>query len=195
LLTTIPTGDLPHGLWGSGDGTRVYVGLENQDAVVAIDTLVNKIIATIPVGQQPQALVYVPQAVPEGAGTANLVPLGDAGKAAHLTLVEPKGDNGSAHATISVNNLASLDLLQAAFSGLKPGQKYVLWLVESRTAPFGHKEALVTFPANLSGAQVAQAIAPLRRVLTSNTPEHAQARFLILTQMDSDVPVLVQKDL
>jgi YVTN family beta-propeller protein len=195
LLTTIPTGDLPHGIWQSGDGTRVYVGLENQDAVIAIDTLANKIIASIPVGQQPQALVYVPHAVTEGAGTANLVPLGEAGKAAHLLLVGPGGDNGSAHATVSVNDLASVDLLQAAFSGLKPGQNYVLWLVDSRTAPFGHKEALVTFKANLSGAQIAQAIGPLRRVLASNTPERAQARFLILTQMDNDVPVLIQKDM
>jgi YVTN family beta-propeller protein len=195
LLTAIPTGDLPHGIWESGDGTRVYIGLENQDAVIAIDTLANKIIASIRVGQQPQALVYVPQAVPEGAGTANLVPLGDAGNAAHLMLVAPAGDNGSAHATVSVNNLVSVDLLQAAFSDLKPGQKYVLWLVDSRIPPFGHKEALVTFQANLSGAQVAQAIGPLRRVLGSNTPEHAQARFLILTQTDSDVPALIQKDM
>jgi YVTN family beta-propeller protein len=194
LVTTIPTADLPHGIWGSGDGTRVYVGLENQDAVIAIDTINNRIIATIPVGQQPQALVYVPQAVTEDAGTANLVPLGEAGKASHLTLIAPEGRNSSAHATVSVNNLASLDLLQAAFSGLKPGQKYVLWLVDSGTAPFGHKETLVTFQANLSGAQVAQAIAPLRRVLASNTPEHAQARFLILTQTDTDVPVLIQKN-
>jgi len=194
LVTTIPTADLPHGIWGSDDGTRVYVGLENQDSVIAIDTLANRIIATIPVGQQPQALVYVSQAVLDGAGAANLMPLGDAGKAAHLTLVAPGGHNNPAHATVSVNNLASLDLLQAAFSGLNPGQKYTLWLVESRTAPFGRKEVLVNFQANPSGAQIAQAIGPLRRVLTSNTPEHA-ARFLALTQTDSDVPVLIQKDL
>jgi YVTN family beta-propeller protein len=195
LVATIPTGDLPHGIWGSGDGTRVYVGLENQDAVIAIDTLKNAVLATIPVGQQPQALVYVPQAVPEGDGTANLIPLGDSGKAAHLTMVPLKGNASSAHATVSVNNLGALDLLQAAVSGLKPGQKYTLWLVESRTAPFGQKESLVTFQANLSGAQVAQAIGPLRRVLASYTPEHAQARFLILTQTNTDMPVLIQKDL
>lgn len=74
LVNTIDTGDLPHGIWGSGDGTRLYVGLENQDAVAAIDTLSNKILSTIPVGQQPQALVYVPDAVPDGAGTTNLGP-------------------------------------------------------------------------------------------------------------------------
>ena len=64
-VATIPVGNLPHGIWPSGDGTRVYVGLENADALAAIDTLTNKVIATIPIGQAPQALVYVPGAVPE----------------------------------------------------------------------------------------------------------------------------------
>jgi len=122
---------------------------------------------------------------------ANLVPLGDAGKAAHLTMIPPEGGGSSAHATVSVNNLGSLDLLQAAVSGLKPGQKYTLWLVDSRTAPFGQKEALVTFQANLAGAQVAQTIGPLRTVLTSASEAPVQQRFLLLTQADSDVPTLI----
>jgi YVTN family beta-propeller protein len=193
LVANISTGDLPHGIWASGDGTRVYVGLENQDAVIAIDTFKNTVIATIPVGQQPQALVYVTQAVPEGDGTANLLPLGNAGEAAHLALIAPDGNGGSAHATVSVNDLGSLDLLQAAFSGLKPGQKYTLWLVESRTAPVGHKQALVTFQANLAGAQIVQTIGPLRKVLTSSSEIPVQQRFLMLAQVDSEVPSLIQK--
>ena len=195
LVATIPTGDLPHGIWGSGDGTRAYVGLENQDAVMAIDTLKNSVLATIPVGQQPQALVYVPDAVPDGDGEANLMPLGDAGKAAHLTLIAAERNGSSAHATVSVNNLGSLDLLQAAFSGLKPGQKYTLWLVDSRTASFGRKEALVTFQSNLAGAQVAQTIGPLRKVLASaseSPAEQVDRRFLLLTRTDSEIPELVQ---
>ena len=63
---TIPVGALPHGLWPSGDGTRIYVGLENGDAVTAIDTLTNKVIGTTSIGQAPQALTYVPDAVPSG---------------------------------------------------------------------------------------------------------------------------------
>ena len=63
-VATIPVGRLPHGIWPSGDGTRVYVVLENEDGVTAIDTLTNKVIATSPIGQTPQAVVYVPQAVP-----------------------------------------------------------------------------------------------------------------------------------
>ena len=37
-VATIPVGKLPHGIWPSGDGTRIYVGLENADALAAIDT-------------------------------------------------------------------------------------------------------------------------------------------------------------
>ena len=47
-VATIPVGQLPHGIWPSGDGTRVYVGLENEDKVAAIDTLKNQVIATSP---------------------------------------------------------------------------------------------------------------------------------------------------
>ncbi len=151
LVATIPTGDLPHGIWGSGDGRRVYVGLENQDAVLAIDTLANKVLTTISIGQQPQALVYVPKAVPDGDGTANLMPLGEAGKAAHLTLIAPEGSGSQAHATVSVNALGPLDLLQIAVSGLKPAQTYQLWLVTSRTAPFGLKQPLVNVDGELVG--------------------------------------------
>ncbi|MGB8170458.1 MAG: DUF305 domain-containing protein, partial [Chthoniobacteraceae bacterium] len=195
LVATIPTGDLPHGLWGSGDGTRVYVGLENQDAVVAIDTLTNRILATIPIGQQPQALVYVPEAVPEGDGTANLIPLGDAGKAAHLTLTSPT-TGSTARTTVSVNAVGPLDLLQAAVTGLKPGQTYTLWLVTSRTVPFGKKEPLATFKTNSAGAQIVQAIGPLRQVLDRTGSDAADQadRFLLVTSADSDVPELIQTE-
>jgi len=66
LVATIPVGKLPHGIWPSGDGTRVYIGLEIDDKATAIDTLTNTVIATAPIGQAPQGVAYVPDAVPEG---------------------------------------------------------------------------------------------------------------------------------
>jgi YVTN family beta-propeller protein len=195
LTATIATGDLPHGIWQSGDSTRVYVGLENQDAVIAIDTLTNRVIATIPIGQQPQALVYVPNAVPTGDGASHLMPLGAAGEVAHLVMTASDSSASAGHATVSVNALGALDLLQMAVSGLKPGQMYRLWLVTSRSAPFGQKQPLVTFRTNLAGAQIAQAIGPFRQVLTSrseNADGPLQQRFLLLTAGDSDVPELIQ---
>ena len=62
-IASVPVGALPHGLWPSGDGSRIYVGLENDDAVAVIDTATNKVIATIPIGQGPQGVAYVPGAV------------------------------------------------------------------------------------------------------------------------------------
>jgi YVTN family beta-propeller protein len=68
LVATIPVGKLPHGIWPSGDGTRVYVGLEIDDNMTAIDTLTNKVIAISPIGQAAQGVAYVPDAVPETTG-------------------------------------------------------------------------------------------------------------------------------
>jgi YVTN family beta-propeller protein len=195
LVATIPTGDLPHGIWQSGDGKRVYVGLENQDAVAAIDTLANKVIAMIPIGQQPMALCYVPNAVPEGEGQANLMPLGEAGKAAHVTLTAAEGSGSSGHATVSINALGALDLLEIAVSGLQPGQEYQLWLVTSPAPPYGEKQPLAKFKTNVSGAQIAQAIGPLRQVVAAEEEAKAGAerRFLLVTKANSEEPVLTQE--
>src|SRR5499427_7068961 len=85
-VATIAIGKLPHGVWPSGDGTRVYVGLENDDQMAAIDTISNKLIATTPIGQAAQAIVYVPNAVPDGPGTDGLQPLGIAAQRVNLSL-------------------------------------------------------------------------------------------------------------
>src|ERR1700724_2136435 len=102
-VATIAVGKLPHGIWPSGDGKRVYVGLENEDRLAAIDTLTNTVIATSPIGQAAQAVVYVPNAVPEGAGTAGLKPLGIAGQSTQLRLVSPgkKGDKAPTSVSLS----------------------------------------------------------------------------------------------
>src|SRR6185369_16967734 len=96
LVATIPVGRLPHGVWPSGDGSRMYVGLENGDALQAIDTSSNTIVAESPIGQAPQALAYVSGAVPEGDGLQGLVPPCVAGQATHLTLAPvPNGKASS----------------------------------------------------------------------------------------------------
>src|SRR5262252_7027494 len=117
-IATIPTGPLPHGIWPSGDGTRIYVGIENGDAVSAIDTKLQKVVATIPSGQAAQAVVYVPNAVPQGDGRTNLMPLGAAATATHLEL----GPVGAVDAATSVAlfDQGLTQILQAAVSGLAP---------------------------------------------------------------------------
>src|SRR6202163_2764653 len=135
LAATIPVGKLPHGVWPSGDGSRIYVGLENADSMAAIDTATNKLIATSPIGQAPQAITYVPNAVPEGDGTQGLQSLDVAGRATHLALgaVEGRKTVGSAGedeapTSVSLFDQGLIQVLQASVTGLEPKQLYVLGL-------------------------------------------------------------------
>jgi YVTN family beta-propeller protein len=166
-VATIPVGRLPHGIWPSGDGSRVYVGLENADAVTAIDTLTNKVITTSPVGQAPQAIAYVPGAVPDGDGMQNLQPLGLAGQVAQLRLVASNGDVKAASDTstsVSLFDQGLIQVLQAAVVGLEPKQAYVLALV-SQPDGGGKLEPLASFTTNPAGSAIVNAAGPIRQVV------------------------------
>jgi YVTN family beta-propeller protein len=178
LVATIPTGALPHGLWPSGDGTRIYVGLENANAVAAIDTLTNNVVATIHTGQSPQGMVYVPDAVSTGTGMANLSPIGTAGDAVHVTLVS--AGTTKTETTVAVNNQGLVDLLEAAVTGLTPKQPYVLALAGNADGS-GRLEPVATFMTNPAGAAIVVAIGPLRRVV--ETTEGNSRRYLVIAPM------------
>jgi len=191
LVATIPVGNLPHGIWPSGDGSRVYVALENGEMAAAIDTSTNKVIANIPIGQTTQALVYVPGAVPSGAGTDNLAPLGEAGNTARLHLQATGTALPDADASVAVNSLGLLDLVQIAARGLMPGAQYQVYIAESDHAPFGKLEPLAVLKANPDGAAIAQAIGPLKTLARG---AGTAQRFLIATELkDSSKVVLRQQ--
>ncbi len=175
-VTTIPVGKLPHGVWESGDGTRVYVGLENDDRLVAINTLINQVVATIPIGQAPQAVIYVSDAVSAGAGagTEGLQPLGVAGEAAHVTLAAPGGGQLT---SVSLFDQGLIQVLQAAVTGLEPGKPYVLALSHRRDGG-GPLEALAGFTTNPAGAAVVDAIGQIRQIVRAPTP--AERRYLVI---------------
>jgi YVTN family beta-propeller protein len=195
LVATIPVGELPHGIWPSGDGSRVYVALENGEHCAAIDTVTNKVIANIPIGQTTQALVYVPNAVPSGPGTENLMPLGAAANTARLQLGPGGTALPEAQASVAVNSIGLLDLVQIAARGLAPKESYQVYLAESNKSPFGKLEPLAVLKTNPDGAAIVQAIGPLK-VLAGNDPNSSTSqRFLLVTDMkDSSQVVLRQTD-
>jgi YVTN family beta-propeller protein len=195
LVATIPVGELPHGIWPSGDGSRVYVALENGEHCVAIDTLTNKVIAEIPIGQTTQALVYVPNAVPSGSGTENLIPLSAAGNTARLHLEAGGTALPDAQGSVAVNSLGLLDLVQIAARSLAPKESYQVYLAESNKSPFGKLEPLAVLKTNPDGAGIVQAIGPLKTLASSSTTSTAAQRFLIVTDAkDSSQVVLRQTD-
>jgi YVTN family beta-propeller protein len=184
-VATIPVGALPHGLWPSGDGTRIYVGLENGDAVTAIDTLTNKVIGTTAIGQAPQALTYVPDAVPSGDGIQNLRPLGVAGQATHLTMAAAVAQQGAAPTTVTLFNQGLIQVLEAAVSGLAPKQPYVLAL-STKPDGSGPLQPLTTFMTNPAGAAIVNAIGPIRQIVESNEP--SAKRYLVILPGTPDKP-------
>jgi YVTN family beta-propeller protein len=195
LVATIPVGSLPHGIWPSGDGTRVYVALENGEQAVAIDTLTNRVIAKIPIGQTTQALVYVPGAVPTGAGTDNLTPLGDAGNTAHLRLEAGGTTLPDAQASVAVNSLGLLDLVQIAAEGLAPKSQYRVYLAESNHVPFGQLEALAVLKTNPDGAGIVQAIGPMKKLAHGDSGGSVtpSARYLVVTEINDPSQVVLRQ--
>jgi hypothetical protein len=192
LVATIPVGALPHGIWPSGDGSRVYVALENGEMAAAIDTLENKVIANIPIGQTTQALVYVPNAVPDGSGTENLTPLGQAGNTVRLELKSAGSGLPEAEATVAVNSLGLLDLVQIAAKGLTPKSQYQVYLAESDHAPFGKLEPLAVLKTNPDGAGIVQAIGPLKTLSHASASVSSQ-RFLIITELGDSSHVVLRQ--
>jgi YVTN family beta-propeller protein len=193
-VATIPVGKLPHGIWPSGDGSRVYVGLENADAFAVIDTATNKVIATVPVGQAPQAVAYVSNAVPEGDGMQNLTPLGIAGQAAHLALVPTaKGKAGAeAPTSVSLFDQGLTQVLQASATGLQPKQPYVLALADKPNGT-GRLQPLASFMTNPAGAAIVNAIGPIRQVVQGDAK--TERRYLVIasgTPAQLGAPVQVQ---
>ena len=177
-VATIPVGKLPHGIWPSGDGTRVYVGLENEDRLAAIDTLTNKVVATVPIGQAAQAINYVPNAVPEGAGMQGLQALGVAGHATHLTLV-PAGKAMAKEAPTSVTlfDQGLTQVLQASVSGLEPKQPYVLALAQ-RADGGGTLQPLAAFTTNPAGSAIVNALGPIRQIVQGE--DKVERRYLVI---------------
>ncbi|NSX06844.1 YncE family protein [Cupriavidus gilardii] len=182
-VATIPVGKLPHGLWPSADGSRIYVGLENEDALAAIDTLSQRVVATIPVGQAPQAVVYVPDAVTQGDGRQNLQPASAIARATQLSMV-PVGAGKRDPAQQVPTSVALFDqglvqVLQASVTGLQPKQAYVLGLAE-RADGGGRIEPLARFMANPAGSAIVNTVGPIRQVVAGGGERHEARRFLVI---------------
>jgi YVTN family beta-propeller protein len=174
-VATIPVGKLPHGVWPSGDGTRVYVGLENQDAMAAIDTVTNRVIATVPIGQAPQAVAYVPGAVPAGDGRQNLQTLGVAGEVAHLSLAAPGSE--VAQTSVSLFDQGLVQVVQAAVTGLQPNAPHVLALSDKPDGS-GPLQPLATFMTNPAGGAIVDATGPIRQLVAGQAT--APQRYLVI---------------
>ena len=168
-------------------------------------------IATSPIGQAAQAVVYVPNAipvmsengnaamtmmpaVPERAGTANLQPLGVAGMSLQLWLAPPGQKVDKAPTSVSLSDQGLVQVLEAAVSGLEPRKPYVLAL-SNEASGGGALQPLQGFMTNPAGAAVVTAIGPIRQLVRGD--DKVQRRYLVIVPGMLDgpgAPVQVQAE-
>ena len=196
-VASIPAGKLPHGLWPSADGARIYVGLENDDRLVAIDTLSNSVVSETSIGQAPQAVVYVPDAVSEGDGETGLQPLGVAAQATPLRLIPASGagaETANAPTSVTLFDQGLVQVLQASVTGLAPRQPFVLALSRQPDGK-GPLQPLAAFTTNPAGAAVVNALGPIRELVRDAAGD--ERRYLVIapgTPQQPGVPVQVQSN-
>lgn len=181
-VASIRVGNLPHGVWPSGDGSRVYVGLENADALAAIDTATNTVIANVPIGQAPQAIAYVSNAAPNPDDRQNLQPLGVAGQVSHLALAAKGAKDGQAPTSVSLFDQGLIQVLQASVTGLEPKQKYVLALADHVDGD-GALQPLAAFMTNPAGSAIVNATGPIRQIVHDLAA--SERRYLVVAPGDA----------
>ena len=117
-------GAAPHGIWPSPDNSRLYVVLQKSDVLDIIDTATNEVIATLSVGQDPQALVYVAGAA-SGADAPNLGRQGLDQRVENLA-IEVRGAEG-ASAAANIRQVAGTEEIDITASGLPAGQSFTVF--------------------------------------------------------------------
>ena len=147
--------------------------------MTAIDTLTNTVAAHVAIGQAPQAVAYVPDAVSSGDGTRGLQSLGSAGANDLLSLV-PVGVASGAKAptSLALFDQGTVQVLQAAVTGLEPSAPYVLGL-SHRSDGGGAVETLAAFKTNPAGAAIVDAVGSIRQLVRA--ADEQQRRYLVIT--------------
>lgn len=116
------SGVQPHGIWPSPDNTRIYIVNEHSDTVDVIDTSTLKVIHTLEVGQEGQALVYDAEGVTSGNGTQNLGRQGLNYNIENRAI--PMSNRSNSRTLITVRQVSGLDMVQFIASDIQGNTTY-----------------------------------------------------------------------
>jgi len=115
--------------------------------------------------------------VPDGAGTDNLQPLGLAGAAAHLGLLQRTKKDAGRQPPSRSSTKACRKYCRRRLTGLEPKQPYVLALATQANG-HGRLEPLAAFMTNPAGSAIVNAVGPIRQIVQSQVkPER---RYLVI---------------
>lgn len=175
LLATVPTGALPHGIWSADDASRLYVGLENGDGVDVLDPATNSIVARMPGGQAPQALLYLSGVAANATDAPGLVPRVNQ-DAVNIAL---KANGGEGRGFAVARSLGVVDALEVSLFKLKPDTVYSVYLR-------GQAQAVGAFRTDAKGAANGTMIGPVRAPATADAPVPPGAGGIVV--MEGTVP-------
>jgi hypothetical protein len=109
---------------------------------------------------------------------------GRAGLAAHLTLAAPGQPNPT---TVSLFDPGLTQVLQAAVVGLEPAKPYALALASNPDGT-GEIELIARFLTNPAGAQIVNAVGPIRQIVDPDTPTIGDRRYLTIIAVENGAP-------
>ena len=185
---TLLVGALPHGIWPSADGKRLYIGLEYGDMVQGINLETMTVMKPVQIGQSPQALVYADNAVTDSGNHIGLLPLNDK---VFTQVVNLKGTTQGEQGVgrLAIRSIGLTDLVEQIFTGLKPNTSYTLSLSGSETAPFTTDYKLNSFSTDAAGKYLGQSTGLIKK-LDANAPGDSY-RHIILTENSNGQVVLL----
>jgi hypothetical protein len=98
-----------------------------------------------------------------------------------------------AQASVAVNSLGLLDLVQIAAKGLAPKESYQVYLAESNKSPFGKLEPLAVLKTNPDGGGIVQTIGPLKALAGKDQMTSASQRFLVVTDIKDSSQIVLRQ--
>ena len=140
-------------------------GLENADALAAIDTATNKVIANMPIGRPPGDRLR-----PERRARIRTIARTCRRSASPArSRISPRAEGAGQGRTrrptsVSLFDQGLIQVLQASVTGLEPKQKYVLALSEQADGG-GTLQPLAAFMTNAAGSAIVNAAGPIRQIV------------------------------
>lgn len=187
-IDTINVDAMPHGIWPSPDGKQLYVGLEFSDEVQHINLQTMKVVATVKIGQSPQALVYADNAVTNSTGKAGLTPFNDTAPT-EVVDMQPINQTTTVSGRLAIRTIGLIDLVEQLFKGLKSNTSYSLFLSKSDAAPYNEDFEIDNFQTDAHGKYAGQTTGLVKKISAdadSNTYKH-----IVLTENGTKQVVMI----
>lgn len=185
---SIMVGALPHGIWPSADGKQLYVGLEFGDQVQHINMENMKVVATVQIGQSPQALVYADNAVTGTNGNSYLRVLNDT-TATQVVEMFHSTTNTKGAGKLAIREIGLTDLVEQIFTMLEPNTAYTLSLTHSTNTPYTPDYEINSFTTDGQGKYVGQSTGVIKKMDATESDEY---HHLILVKKSNNEVVLVK---